>query len=201
MGPRKGTPVGELRTAQELHGAAVQMWRQLSDEDAVRSARYEDADGRRSAGFPPISSEGRRRAANWVNTLHRYEAFWRVNAHAPRENTRNRAMLPAGERRLAEWARYQRQFQDTLCLYQRVRLDLSPAFAWDPQQAAWQANWTRCARHLAATGGLPRLNADDPVEFVLARWLGRQLGQYQNGTLPTTRRVLLVRLLELARHK
>lgn len=192
--------MGELHAAQELHDAAVQMWRQLSDEDAVRSARYEEADRRRSAGFPPAPAEGRRRAVNWVNSLHRYETFWRINSRAARENTRDRGMLPAAERRLGEWARYQREFEDGLSVYQRVRLTVSPAFDWDPQDAAWQANWDSCARHLATTGSLPRLNGNDRAEFTLARWLGRQLHQYQTGRLRETRRLLLARLLDLAQY-
>lgn len=184
----------------ELHQAAVQAWRRFSDDDAARSTRFEEADARRSVSHQPEPTDRHRRAENWVAALHRYEAFWRIHARAPRENTRDRSVLPGEERRLAEWARYQRQFEDRLSVYQRVRLTVSPAFDWDPQDAAWQANWDRCARHLAITGSLPRLNGKDRAEFTLARWLGRQLRQYQTGTLLETRRALLARLLDLAQY-
>ncbi|AMB58021.1 hypothetical protein [Microterricola viridarii] len=96
---------------------------------------------------------------------------------------------------MAEWARYQRRFSDSLCRYQQIRLDLSPVFRWDPHEAAWQMRLHECKLHRVRTGKLPRLNQDDPHEFALARWFGRQLRQMQNGTLHRSRAIALTRLL------
>ena len=190
----------EPNTPRALQRAADEAWRILSDQDRDRSTRYAQADDRAASGDAlPISGRARR-AENWVAALYRYEAFWRTHAHAPRENTRDRKALPAGERRMGEWARYQRRLEDRLCLYQRIRLDLSPAFVWDPHEAAWQANWDACTRHFAVTGVLPRLNSNDQIEFALARWLARQLRHYQTGTLPKPRRALMATLLRLRAH-
>src|SRR5690554_6361532 len=53
-------------------------------------------------------------AGRWVRTLHRYEDFWQEHGRCPRENTRDRASLSGSERRLGEWARYQRRFDHAL---------------------------------------------------------------------------------------
>jgi hypothetical protein len=137
----------------------------------------------------------KRRLVNWVVALHRHEDHWRIHRRAPRENTRNRASLPGHERRLAEWARYQRRYQDNLCGYQLLRLDVSPSFQWDPQEAAWKSHFEACLRHRRLTGTLPYLNSSDTVEFTRARWLGRQLRQLKTGTLRPDRAQLLAELL------
>ncbi len=140
-----------------------------------------------------------RRAANWISSLHAYEDHWRDLGRAPRENTRARTTLTDEERHLGEWARYQRRFEGGLNAYQRARLDVSPAFEWDPLERGWYQRFQECERFLAVHGALPRLHAANPSEFVLARWLGRQLSRLQGGRLESNRAEELHRLLNRAR--
>ena len=97
---------------------------------------------------------------------------------------------------MAEWARYQRRLEYELCRFQKIRLDVSPSFEWDPQQAAWDARSLSCIRHVSTTGQLPHLNVTDPAEFANARWLGRQLRHLEVGTLLPDRADRLKELLE-----
>ncbi|WBM79880.1 hypothetical protein KIV56_17190 [Cryobacterium breve] len=157
---------------------------------------YATADGDLASRRGPRRG-GSKRADNWEAALHRYEEFARTHGHTPRENTRDRASLPGVERRLGEWARYQRRYADTLTSFQKIRLDVSPAFNWDPLDSVWQARLADCVRHVRDTGRLPYLNGADPAEFALARWLGRQLRQLQTGTLRTDRAVRLTELLSM----
>jgi hypothetical protein len=182
-------------TSTALHERAVALWKQDADPDP-RSAQYAEADSL-SATADLAGHAANKRAANWVAALIRYEDFWRENGRTARENTRNRSSLPAAERRLGEWGRYQRRFEDNLCRYQKIRLDISPAFSWDPLEHEWQLSLGKCIRHVQEMGRLPYLNAADPAEFALARWLGRQLRQLQAGTLPESRTAHLAALLRL----
>lgn len=161
----------------------------------LRSATYRDAE----AAIVAAVTGGARNALVWVSTLHRYEQFWREEGRSPRENTRNRQALPAPERRLGEWARYQRRYRDGLCRYQVVRLEVSPAFEWDPQEASWLANLAACDRHRRRTGALPHLSRTDAVEFALARWLNHQLKHLRMGTLSRNRERALLALLATGR--
>lgn len=131
----------------------------------------------------------------WVLTLHRYEAFWQEHGNAPRENTRALHTLESDERRLGDWARYQRRFRDTRNSYQLARLDVSPAFEWDPWEARWQRNYEAVRLHVERTRDLPRLRQSDPVELALARWFNRQLEGLHDGVLPEERRRQIEQLL------
>jgi len=127
------------------------------------------------------------RALNWTSKLYRYELFAAESGRTPREHTRNRAMLPAEERRLGEWAGYQRRMQDRLTRFQLIRLDLSSAFEWDPNDSKWQVRLGEYRAHLEATGHQPILRSENPNEFRLARWVARQLSSLRLGTLPAVR--------------
>lgn len=176
----------EEESPSGLHLKARYLLRQTRFIDE-RSPMYEMADEAIANDSDHSEGELFRRAVNWVLALHRYEGHWRTNADRPRENTRDRASLPAAERRMGEWARYQRRFAERLCQYQMMRLEVSPAFVWDPHEADWQATLEKCTDHARRTGHLPHLAGDDPREFALARWLGRQLRQMQEGALPESR--------------
>lgn len=140
-----------------------------------------------------------RRTANWISSLHAYEDHWRDLGRAPRENTRARETLTDEERHLGEWARYQRRFEGGLNAYQRARLDVSPAFEWDPLDRVWNERFEACERFVTAHRKLPRLHAADRTEFLLARWLGRQLLRLRSGRLESDRSHQLHRLLREAR--
>lgn len=182
-------------TPRTLYLHASILWGAIADTDP-RSARYESAEkhiSRCSAGSVPA------RQHRWITQLHVYEQFWSENGRTARENTRDRSSLPAEERRLGEWARYQRRKRADLCIYQTIRLDVSPAFEWDPQTAAWNSNYSACRRHLVATGALPILDATDPDQFALARWLGRQLDLRRRHLLPPPRAAHVDSLMDLSR--
>jgi hypothetical protein len=181
-------------TPKALHARATGLWQHEPDPDP-RSTQYAAAEKQALVGDRASGAGGNKRAANWISALHRYEGFWNAHARAPRENTRNRATLPGSERRMGEWARYQRRFEDDLCRYQKIRLDVSPAFSWDPLERDWQKHLDECRSHWVENGRLPLLIASEPAEFIQARWLGRQLRQLQAGTLPESRAARLSKLL------
>jgi hypothetical protein len=144
------------------------------------------------------SSSVSKRALNWTSKLYRYELFTAENGHTPRENTRNRISLPPEERRLGEWAGYQRRMQDRLTRFQRIRLDISTAFEWEPHDSHWRARLAEYRAHLDCTGRQPYFNSQDPCEFRLARWVARQLHLMHSGTLRSERAIQFER--QVARH-
>ena len=181
-------------TPEELHARALAAWRSHDPGDTA-AARYANTEARMLTGQPAQH----KRAERWVTALHRYEQFWRSGGRRPRENTRAQATLPATERRMGEWARYQRRFENKLNAHQRARLDVSPAFTWHPWGTTWQANLAACLDFIERTGRPPRLSHSDDHEFALARWLGRQLHRLQRGQLPSDRVAALNALLHRMR--
>lgn len=181
-------------TPEELHARA---------ERLLRAAGTVDPISQRFAASVTLALDGdvvrQRRALNWITSLHEYEEHWRRVGRTPRENTRARATLSDDERNLGEWARYQRRFEEQLNTYQRCRLDVSPAFEWDPLETLWHAQFAAVVQFVDAHGQLPRLHAGDRVEFVLARWLGRQLRRLQMGLLDQNRADAIHRLLRSGR--
>jgi hypothetical protein len=172
---------------------AFALWQ--AEDPADGSLAYWTVDNDTSNGVEISARSSSRLANKWVTKLHSYEDFWRTEGRSPRENTRDLATLPAPERRLGQWGRYQRRFEENLCRYQEIRLDVSPAFRWDPHEEGWQARLDACLSHRNTTGRLPYLNSSDPIEFAHARWLGRQLRQLQRGTQSPTRAVRLTAFL------
>lgn len=130
-----------LPRPEDLHAQSDALWRStnLADPAADRFAQAVELVLAGQAAAP-------RRVANWMQALHRYERHWGENGRSPRENTRARDTLPADERRLGEWARYQRRFEDQLNGYQHARLDVSPAFEWDPLETSGRRGSRRARR-------------------------------------------------------
>lgn len=185
-----------IPTARQLCKAARSRWNAIEDSNRHRSEDYCEAELAISLRY--LSEHLAVRPTNWVGALHRYEQFWRDHGRTARENTRDRVHLPAEERRLGEWARYQRRFEANLTAYQRIRLTISPAFEWDPHDAAWNQQLNACHDHVARCARLPYLNTVDRSEFALARWLNRQLTQIRSGSLPLHRLRALDELLQTA---
>lgn len=174
-----------------LYLYASMLWAQSAQRDE-RSSWHESAEERLSRGSgAPVAARQRR----WILQLHEYEAFWSSTGRSPRENTRDRGSLPTAERRLGEWGRYQRRYEPELSSYQRIRLDVSPAFEWDPQEAGWRRNLNACTTHLRRTCLLPILDSTDQEQFALARWLARQLHLMQTGTIAPKRAAAIKHLL------
>jgi hypothetical protein len=188
-----------LTLAQQLHAAAVELWWEEHPDDP---SSERDVEASHSIAFtqPPGAGTTSRRALAWAQRLRTYEDFCLEAQRTPRENTRNRVPLPAEERRLAEWARYQRRFESHLSDFQRVRLDLSPAFEWDPVSSAWARRFAECSTQINELHRLPYLNSADTQEFALARWLNRQLRRQLTGTLSPHQSAALAELIKRAHH-
>ena len=183
----------DIPTPAQLHRRALQQWRANNKTDPA-SEPYVLAEMVVTFGIETEQPPSKR-AMNWARALRRYEQFWCDVGRSARENTKVRATLPASERLLGEWARYQRRFEDHLTAFQEIRLDVSPAFSWDPVESAWNARLDACRRHVETTGRLPFLNGDNAVEFGLARWLNRQLHLLHIRTQPPARAARLTEML------
>lgn len=183
-----------LRRACELHDVAITAW--LADtagEDAA-SERYVDA-SRAALAPDPAPPSAYRRPARWICVLLELERFTIEQGRSPRENSSRRDTVPERERHLGEWCRYQRRHWASLTAFQRARLDVSPAFAWDIREQAWQERADEIDAFIGARGRRPMLRAADAEEFVLARWMARQLAHLQRGTLPPSRAARMDELL------
>lgn len=167
---------------KELHALADAL-RMTIDPHDHEGLRYSDAASRlltqQKALYP--------RATKWSMALLGYERFYRDHGRRARENTRARHTLGDVERHLGEWARYQRRFESRLNAYQLARLEVSPAFDWDPRGATWDRQLAGCVEHRRRTGRLPTHAVSDPTELALARWLARQLRSLQKGRLDPDR--------------
>lgn len=180
-----------------IHLDAVTSWAEEGEQD-LASIKYLSAEAL-DLGLPVGDIRPGARAEFWVSRLYAYELHWNAEGRAPREHTRDLSTLSQWERNLGEWARYQRRFDRELSAFQRHRLDRSPAFDWDPNEAAWDRNLNEAIRIVVREGRLPYLNGSDRSEFVIGRWLGRQLRLQQRGSLSKRRNTLLEALLSLAR--
>ena len=183
----------DIPTPEELHRRALRRWRANNETDPA-SEPYVFADWVVTVGIETEQLPSKR-ARNWARALRRYEQFWCDVGRSARENTKVRTTLPVSERLLGEWARHQRRFEDHLTAFQEIRLEVSPAFSWDPVESAWSARLDACRRHVEITGRLPFLNGDNAVEFGLARWLNRQLHLLHIRTQPPARAARLTEML------
>ena len=179
-----------------IHFDAATAWAE-GDQADDSSIRYLSAEAR-DLGLPVGDVLPGARAETWVARLYAYELHWVAEGRAPREHTRDLSTLPDWERRLGEWARYQRRFDRELSSFQRLRLDRSPAFDWDPNDAAWNRALNEAIRIVVNRHRLPYLNGNDRSEFAIARWLGRQMRLRKQGALSQRRETLLDALLSLA---
>jgi hypothetical protein len=84
---------------------------------------------------------------------------------------------------------------DQLCRFQLGRLDLSPAFVWDPLQEEWDEQLKALGDFVEKRKTLPRLTYLDLDQFALARWLGRPRAALRAGTMSEERRGRLTGLL------
>lgn len=170
------------RTPHDIHRAALTRWRNEYPDDASSQA-YVDAEILALEGDRSTA----RRPARWIATLLEYEAFTHTHGRTPREKPGTNTPLTQVERRLAEWARYLRRFEENLSDYQVARLEESPAFVWDLRNSAWGNTFERCTTFANEHGRLPHLNQANTTEFALARWLRRQLHHQHTGSADRAR--------------
>jgi hypothetical protein len=189
--------VRDIPTSIDLYRSATEQWKR-AEETSARSLAMNLAEFSAVQLNEETSVPTSRLATKWVRALLYYEQFWRVNGRAPRENSRSRDSVPVDERRRGEWARYQRRFVESLSPYQQVRLDVSPAFEWDPLDAQWRNQLNACVLFVIGQNRLPTLNSRDPEEFRAARWLARQLRASHRRTLAPDRAAALTDLLRRA---
>ena len=191
----------DKKDAQELHEKAVRLWRATKALD--RQSERDEAAGRSVAYGVPVAWDGAAKwALKWARSLATYEAFWSTSNpnRAPRENTRNRESLSQEERNHGEWARRRRRYRIRLSAFQIERLNVSPAFRWDPVQSTWAARLQECQIFFEKKGQQPRLNSADPHEYQMARWLNRQLHKLREGSLSPARAAGLDAFLRHDRH-
>jgi len=187
-------------TPLELHHHALNLLGAQSGAPADPALALDILAGETIAdGKPSSDTHGEKLAYRWATELLAFENFATEHGRTPRESA-HAGTIPHHERRLAGWARYQRRFPGRLSRFQLARLEVSPAFRWDPQEAAWFETLAECNQFLGAAGRLPRLHQANPVEKRLARWLNRQLRYQRSGTLPQKRTAAIDLLLQSA-HK
>ena len=175
-----------------IHESAVKRWQDhymyATGSLPYIQAELEVIHGRRSAALRP---------ARWIDTLHSYETFSQSHGRTPREKPIGQSECLQAERRLAEWARYQRRFEENLNNFQVARLDTSPGFEWDLREHSWGSMLQRCVVFSQDHGRLPHLNISSRAEYVLARWLRRQLHRQRAGVAEPSRTAKIEALLRL----
>ena len=97
----------------------------------------------------------------------------------------------------AEWARYQRRLEENLDNVRVARLETSPGFVWDLREHSWGSMFQRCVVFVQEQGRLPYLNVSSRAEYVLARWLRRQLHRQRAGVAEPSRTAKIEALLRL----
>jgi hypothetical protein len=181
-------------TPRELHDAAV-----------IEAAKHPDTDPR-SESYQRVNLliaidrdheviAGMRWEFKWAGKMADYEEFWRQTEKAPRQKGGKATPVPEAELRLGTWARDQRRFEGRLCRFQLARLDVSPAFVWDPRQKQWDKNLEAISDFVEKRKNLPRLISQDQDQLKLARWLGRQLAALRENTMLDNRRGPFIELL------
>lgn len=115
---------------QALHAR----WARLSsgptdDADTARSLSYFTAETGIGAHKVPVP----RRVSNWVERLLALERYVeRADEFPRRDSRRQRYEIDPLVEKLANWARYQRRTELSLCTYQRERLECVRGFYWEP---------------------------------------------------------------------
>lgn len=130
----------------------------------------------------------RRAPLNWVTRMHELEHFQMVNDRLPSRGARD-----SKERALAAWARRQRD-RDDHTVFQRARLDVSPAFTENSHDAAWLARAARLRDVILTTGEPPRWLDSDPEQYRLREWWTRQLHQLRYGALAPHQAAIITEL-------
>jgi hypothetical protein len=171
-----------------LHAEAVKRAAPYLPSGTVSPCGFEQAElfllGLR-AGAP------RRAHLNWVLRLHQLEEFGRASGRLP-----SRSGQGPEERALAAWVRRQRE-RDGLSVFQRSRLDVSPAFTKSAHDAAWIRRAARVRNMILTTGELPRWLESDPEQYRLREWWNRQLHAVQIGSLDPRGAVIVAELAAL----
>lgn len=160
-------------------------WARLSvnptdDADTARSLSYYYAE----VGAGPRRVSSPRRASTWVELLLSLEQFLDRTERHPRRNSRKpREGIDPLEERLANWVRYQRRNELTLCTYQRERLECVRDFSWAPIDDTWDDQLGLLRDFVESHGHLPSRRGEVPGERRQARWLRAQVARHRRGHL------------------
>lgn len=134
------------------------------------------------AGLHRASSP--RRVSNWVELLLSFEQFLARTKRHPRRNSRKpREDIDPLEEKLANWVRYQRRTELTLCTYQRERLECVRDFSWAPIDDSWDDQLGLLEDFIESHGQLPSRRGETPGERKQARWLRAQVTRHRRGQL------------------
>lgn len=144
------------------------------------------ADSRSLFYFRAASRSGdisTRRVETWLHRaseLHRFVLdVGRLPVRAPTS-----AGTKGGEQVVVDWLRYQRRHRETLCAYQRERLEVIPLFSWSPRDDAWDDKYETYRAFQENHGRAPRVSAGRGPEHALALWARRQRSRHRRGKLP-----------------
>ena len=161
------------------------------DADEEVSLQYFSVDLALRSGQQVL--EPSRRVRNWVTSLLQLERFTFDEGRLPRENNRlDRGQITGEERRLTEWARYQRRTATQIqhCAYQTRRLETVPGFRWNPLSDQWRQNFDEYFRFVTRYGA-PAYRSKNAEQHKLASWASRQRRAHALGVLPLDRFELL----------
>ncbi|MBX3078502.1 MAG: hypothetical protein KF692_04650 [Cryobacterium sp.] len=120
---------------QALHNR----WARLSarptgDADTARSLTYFTAETGVGTHDIPVPQ----RVSNRIKLLLALEKYVERTEEFPRRNSRRqRYEIDPLVEKLANWARYQRRTELSLCTYQRERLECVRGFYWEPIDDGW----------------------------------------------------------------
>ena len=142
-----------------------------------------------------------RRIRVWLERCVAVESFVLEANRYPTE-----AAADPAERLLGTWLRYQRRARHTLSDYQRGRLELLPAWSWNPRSDTWHDQLHDYEDFVRQNGRAPRRGSADRRESTLAVWMMNQRTNSRRGTQSSYREALLAQLdnrisLLTARHR
>lgn len=166
---------------QALHSR----WARLSaiptdDTDTARSLIYFTAETGIGTHKVPVP----RRVSNWVELLLELEQFVERTEELPRRNSRRqRDVVDPLVEKLANWVRYQRHSELTLCTYQRERLEYVRCFSWAPAEDAWDDQLDLLMGFVETHAGFPSARAANFDERRRARWVRHQVARHRRGAL------------------
>jgi hypothetical protein len=130
------------------------------------------------------------RVMTWSTSVLALDAFVHAEKRMPRENNRlPRDETPQVERRLADWATYQRTpaTRAQHCDYQRRRLSVIPGFSWSPLDDRWWEAYREYRAFITAHGRAPRYRSEEQDEKRLAAWAAKQRWRHRRSVLPGER--------------
>ncbi|GAB3034619.1 hypothetical protein GCM10027052_10520 [Parafrigoribacterium mesophilum] len=154
-----------------------------SDDDLVRSLRLYSGESNRDA-FNALGVRQR----NWLANVRALHQFVDSRGRLPHRTWRGRKdSADAAEEHLVNWLREQRRHSQSLCTYQRDRLEAIPGFEWSPKEEAWDRKVDDYRAFVIEHDRRPSLSSGSRAEQQLAVWERNQRMAQRDGRLPKHR--------------